>query len=183
MSEIATYNVTEYGSGSVVDLIEEHRETQWKHLDHELKMFAYEYLKDYDHAEAAKLSGVGKKNALKTLRNPLVQAFIQDIMDDRQVSTNITQDYVTTMWMKLLPKLMGEEDVHMVTSSGAVIEEKKFFASESISALREMSKSTKFYEDGSGGVNFNLSLAISSDMTKAEASQEYMKLVQGERVG
>jgi hypothetical protein len=182
MSEIASYSVMSFGDGSVIDLIEEHRENQWQLLDHELKMFAYEYLKEYDHAEAAKISGVGQKHALKTLRNPLVQAFIQDIVEDRQVSTNITQDYVATMWMKLLPKLMGEEEVPMVTASGAMIEAKKFFASESISALREMSKSTKFYEDGSGGVNFNLSLAISSDMTKAEASQEYMKIVQGERL-
>ena len=183
MNELATAenNLSDgFGQGSVLDLIESHRDSQWEQLDPALRLFSFAYLEQYDHTDAAIKAGIPKAHALKTLRNPLVQAFTQDILEDRQIATTITQDFVTSMWMKLLPKLMGDEEVPLITSSGAVINEKKFFASESIGALREMSKSTKFYEQGSGGTNLNLSIAISAEMSPAEASQEYMRMVKGE---
>ena len=182
MSEMTAeenYPVT-YGRNSIQDVIEEHRTDGWQHMDPTLKMFSFEYLNGYDHSAAAVKAGLPKESALKTLRNPLVQAFLQDVLEDRQIGTNITQDFVSTMWMRLLPKLMGEEEVPMVTAGGASIEAKKFFASESVGALREMSKSTKFYEDGSGQGGLNLSIAIDANMSPQEASAEYMKLVKGE---
>lgn len=167
---------------SVLQLIERHRETYWNNLDSKLKMFAYEYLKEYNHRNSAALAGFPKNDGLRILREPVVQAFIQDITDDRQVTTNITKEYISTMWMRMLPKLMGEEEVAMVTSSGEEKTACKFFASEAVSAIREMGKSTKFYEDGSGGTVLNLSLAIDMNMSPAEASAQYMKIVQGERL-
>jgi|TARA_R100000789_G_scaffold100494_1_gene111056 hypothetical protein len=166
----------------VFDAIEIHRQTGWEDLEPQKKNFAFEYIQSYDHMEAAEKCGLSRKQGLSLLRDPLISAFLGDLLEETRAKTNITEDFVATMWMSILPMLMGKEDVPMVSAQGQEFLAKKFFPSETIAALREISKSTKFYEDGSGqgGIHIDArQLFLKSDITEEEAVEGYFELVNG----
>lgn len=167
--------------GDIHEVVEYMREIGWSEYPIERKTFYQEYLKSYNRKDAALCVGISVSEAQQWLRDPIGNAFMSDLTENSQIRTNITEDFVRTMWMNLLPKLMGEEDVPMVTPQGDQITVKKFEPNATVAALREISKSTKFYEDGSGqgGINLQLLLQQNVNITAEQAAEEYMKAVNG----
>ena len=160
--------------------IDAHRAANWDKFDNQLKGFAIAYVQTYDHRLAAKQAHLDESQGIQLIRNPLVKALVSDLVEQKRIRTDITDDMVATMWVKVLPKLLGEEEVNMVTATGIEIMAKKFFASETVAALREMSKSTKFYADGSGQGGIDIkAILINGDMQISEASNIYRDMMNG----
>lgn len=158
----------------VKSVIETLRSKNWAGLAPDSRAFAVAYLKSYSHIQAAR--DIGKPGrGLDYIRDPLVSAFIQDLQQDFDEYNFITANWVRQKWVELIPKLMGEEAVPVITSHGEEVKAHKFHSSESIAALRELSKSTKFYADGSappgaGGVQvvINMGNMLSGADTSTE---------------
>jgi len=143
------------------DVIAHNMENGWPDLDPKRKAFCFYYIENYDHRDAAKRAGFSVSTGSKLLRETLVAAFIGACQEKLAERSIINRDFVNVQWLKLLPKIMGEEEVPMVTRDGDFYEAKKFHASEAVRIVGELSKSTNFYAGGSGGtaavtVNINL---------------------------
>lgn len=144
------------------ELIAHNRENSWPDLDPKRKAFAYYYIEDYSHRKAAEKAGFHPNTGASLLREPLLMAFINEMQSTLAERSIVNRDFVNVQWMKLLPKVMGDEEVAMVTKDGDPYMAQKFHAAEATRVLTELSKSTNFYADGSGQsaavtVNVNLS--------------------------
>lgn len=141
--------------------VESHRKSHWSELDAKRKAFAYKYIESYDHYAAAQAAGFSRSSGLSLLRDPLVVGFIDDlqrVMGERSI---ITRDFINVQWMKLLPKLMGEEEVMLgVDKDGMQQEGYKFHAGEAVRAVTELSKSTNFYAGGTGQANVSININL-----------------------
>lgn len=135
------------------ELIDRNRKQGWPDLDLGERAFALEYITDYNHRRAARETGWSPDHGLKLIRRPLVVAFIKDLQDKQSISNIVTEDFVRNMWLSILPKLMGDEEVPMVTAQGEQFRANKFHASEVNAALRELAKSTSFYKEEQGGTS------------------------------
>lgn len=161
MSTVMTQIIAEKDVEEVANQIQRHRETNWKDLDIDLKAFSYAYLESYNHRRAAEKIGVNPDKGISYIRNPIVTAFINHLQDQMGMSNIITEDFVRQQWLQLLPKLAGEEEIPILDKDGIQGTAKVFHAGALVSALKELSRSTKFYENGSGfsgGVNISLNL-------------------------
>lgn len=127
------------------------------------RAFALSYIMSYNHREAAKEAGFVPDRGISLLRDPMISAFIAHLQDEIHISNVVTADFVRHHMVSLIPKLSGEEEVPMVLPNGEEIIAKKFHSGELINLLKELAKSTKFYEDGSGqgngGVTVNINVA------------------------
>ena len=171
-------NISVIGRQELMETIDVHRERGWADFPLAYKLFANEYLKDYDRIRAAGVANISSAESCRLVRDPLMQSFMADLREEQMISTSITEDFVTTMWMRVLPKLMGEEAIPMVTADGTAITEKKFWPAATVSALREISKSTKFYAEGSGegsgpngGINVTVPV-VNIHFSKVEEKKE-----------
>lgn len=146
-----------FTNGLTVDelraLIDRNKNNGWQDLDPRERAFALEYLVHYSHRKAAEKAGYSASAGISLIRRPLVAAFIRDLQDHQSVTNIVTEDFVRNLWLTLLPKLMGEEEVPMVTSQGEAFTAKKFHASEVNSVIKELAKSTDFYKAEEGGTN------------------------------
>lgn len=135
-------------------LIKRNKAEDWPDLDPQRRAFALRYIIDYDHREAAEEVGLNKENALKYIREPLTSAYIAYLQEESNISDIITNDFIRTQFLNLIPMLSGQVDVPMIVGKdGRQVEAKKFHSNELISVLKELAKSTKFYEGGSGNVD------------------------------
>lgn len=129
-------------------LVERNQENNWIDLSDQDKAFAYVYiLNGYNHLEAAEEVGIARSGALRTLRKPLVSAFISHLQTENFTASRITKDFVESQYLEILPKLKGEEDIAYVTGMGLEVEVKKFHGSELISVLRDLSKSSGYQKE------------------------------------
>lgn len=143
--------------------VESLRKDNWARLDAKRKAFAYKYIETYDHCEAAKAAGFSRSAGLGLLRDPLIVAFIDDLQQVMGERSIITRDFINVQWMKVLPKLMGEEEVMLgVDKDGMQQEGYKFHASEAVRAVTELSKSTNFYAGGSGNANVSVNINLAA---------------------
>ena len=90
---------------------------------------------------AAKEAGLSNQRGRLLLSNPLVRALIADLQKEQYQTNIITEELIRTKLLELLPKLMGEEEVPIVLSNGAMVMEKKFFPGEARAALESLGKS------------------------------------------
>ena len=152
------------------ELIDRNKSNGWEDLTHEQKAFAYEYLNNgFNHNKAASTLGLGKSAGRRLLANPLVRAFINHLQEETQSHSLVTKQFVDAVYMNLLPKLMGEEKVNIVTASGAEMQAKKFFAGESVALARDMAKHCGYIDQGNNvntQVNVNISMEKSMDILK-----------------
>lgn len=143
--------------------IKELRKGGWEDLDNERKAFAYKYIESYDHCEAAAAIGKKRGDGLKLLRDPLVCAFLSDLQEAMGERSIIKRDFINVQWLKLLPKLMGEEEVMLgVDKDGLQLEGYKFHSADATRALTELSKSTNFYADGTGNGNVSININLAA---------------------
>ena len=141
--------------------IKHHVSTNWVGFDPKRRMFAYYYIEEYNHRKAAERAGFQPARGLSLTREPVTAALIAYLQEQMQVRTAINTDFIRTKWAEILPKLMGEEEVPLIDKDGVSYTGKKFHASEAVRALTELSKSTKFYSEGSGSgasVSINIDL-------------------------
>lgn len=144
------------------ELIAKNREEGWPDLDPKRKAFAYFYLESYNQRLAAEKAGFNPSTGSKLLREPLLMAFITDAQEVMAQRSLVNRDFVNFQWLKLLPKVMGEEEVAIVDrKEGLSFFAKEFNANAAAKVLTELSKSTNFYADGSdskGAVTVNINL-------------------------
>ena len=139
-------------------LIKLNRENGYADLTPQLRMFAFSYVEDYNHRRAAESVGLPADKGIALVRDPLVCALINDVQSELEERSVLSTDFVRSMWLQILPKLMGEEQIAVVDKDGIESLARKFHASETVRALTEIGKATKFYDEGSGegGTTINL---------------------------
>jgi len=114
----------------------------------------------------------------KMYNNPVVRAYISDLQKEVAAHKLINDQWVENQIMKIMPKLLGEELVDIVTSKGSHIRKKKFHAPELTSLLKHFGGVQENKGAGGGnGVNIQINLA---DMLTPEQSQRLnVKVVGG----
>lgn len=119
--------------------------------------------------------GLGENKARSVLRMPLALAYLNDIQAMLAERTVINRDFVNMQWLKLLPKVMGEEEVPIVdVKNGLAFSAKEFNANAAAKVLTELSKSTNFYADGSSN---NASVTVNIDLTALGINQSTEKVI------
>lgn len=139
------------------DLLASNRLNGFVDLPAQHRLFALEYHKEPNHFKAADECGIARNQALRILREPLVQEFIKYLREKQEHYTLIDKGFIEVQYLTLYGKLLGEEEVNMVDKDGLAFTAKKFHSSEAVAALRDMAKSVEFFkEDPAARVNVNL---------------------------
>ena len=133
------------------DEIELAKADNFSNLEPKRRAFALRYILDYNHRKAAEEVGFSADYGITLLREPMIAAMISYLQEETQIANIITTDFVKTQFLNIIPMLAGEVEVPHVLPDGQEKDVKKFFPGELVNVLKELAKSTKFYEDGSGG--------------------------------
>lgn len=133
--------------------IERNKTSNWEDLDPQRKAFALNYVIIYDHRHSAKLAGFSPDSGLRLLREPLLSAYIANLQEEDYITNLITEDFIRVQFLNLIPMLSGQVEVPIVNKDGYSSNVKKFFPGELVSVLKELAKSTKFYENGSDNMD------------------------------
>ena len=141
-------------------IIERNKTSGWPDLEPKRKAFAMHYIIDYDARNAAKKAKFAEATGARLIREPLLSAYISELQNEELISNVVTEDFVRTQWLNLIPMLSGQVEVPIVLADGTQVDVKKFHASELNSVLKELAKSTKFYEEGSGGSQVNVQINV-----------------------
>lgn len=135
---------------NIVDLqaqVEELRANDWADLPAKMRNFAYLYIQSYCHLTAAEEAGYDRSSGMRLLRDPRIAALIQDLQRAYGERNFINRDFVNLQWMKLLPKVMGEEEVMLgLHKDGWQMEGYEFNAAAATKVLTELSKAVNFYK-------------------------------------
>jgi predicted DNA-binding protein YlxM (UPF0122 family) len=140
-------------------LVETNRQNGWPDLTDQVRAIAMEYVASgYSMASVMKELDISRETVSRTLKQPLVKAYVAELQKDDYTSAMISRSFVQSSLLAMLPKLAGEEDVPMVDSNGDQIYRKKFFPGEMKGVLETLGKSTDFQQDqgGTGGVNVQI---------------------------
>jgi len=127
-----------------------------------VRAFAIEYVGNgNNHRKAAKAVGRLPSRGASLLRDPRVRAEISRIQEAKEREAIITRDMVEMLYLDLIPKLSGEEEVPLVSPAGEQFYARKFHSSELVSVLRDLSKSSGYVkeeETKSGQVNIQINI-------------------------
>ena len=136
---------------NIVDLqadVEELRANDWADLPPKMRNFAYAYIQSYCHLAAAEEAGYARESGIRLLRDPRIAALIQDLQRAYGERNFINRDFVNMQWLKLLPKVMGEEMVQLgIHKDGWQMEGYEFNAPAATKVLTELSKAVNFYQN------------------------------------
>lgn len=158
MSEIS--NLYSGNPDALKSWLEANRQNGFMDLPQQHRAFVLEYIKTHDRFDACDVAGISRNQSLKVLRDPLVQEFIKYLNEQKQHYSLIDASFIEVQYLSLYGKLLGEEEVAMVDKDGNTLVRKKFHASESVAALRDMAKMSGVYkEDPVSPVNVNVNLA------------------------
>ena len=155
-------NLLELPKKELKALVLRNRENGYEDLTPQLRMFAFSFVEDYNHRRAAEFVDLPASRGIGLIRDPLVSALINDIQSELEERSILSTDFVRTMWLQILPKLLGEEAIPLVDKDGIESTALKFHASESVRALTEIGKATKFYDEGSGSTGTVINLNFGS---------------------
>lgn len=139
-----------------------------------LKAFAVEYITNgYKHRKAAESLGMDPGAGIRMLRDPGMAEMIAVLAAERSTTAVITKDMVESIYLTLLPKLLGEEEVPLITPGGDQYTAKKFHSGELVSIMRDISKATGFIAPeetaAKGAVNIQINVG---DMGSIEVIPE-----------
>jgi len=121
--------------------VERHRKEGWKNLDPEYVTFALCFVNTSSYVSASDAAGISRPRGKDLLSNPVVRALIADLQKEAHETNIVTEELIRTKLLELLPKLMGEEEIPIVLSNGAMVMERKFFPGEARAALESLGKS------------------------------------------
>lgn len=144
-------------------IIERNKQNGWEDLEPKRKAFAMHYLTDYDARKAAKKAKFAEATGAKLIREPLLSAYIAELQNQDLISNIVTEDFVRIQWLNLIPILSGQVEVPLgVNAEGDQLNGKQFNAGALNSVIKELAKSTKFYEEGSGGSQVNVQINVAA---------------------
>ena len=151
-------------------IIERNKQNGWPDLEPKRKAFAMHYLMGYDHRDAAVKAKFSAEFGKSLTREPLLSAYISELQSQDLISNVVTEDFVRTQWLNLIPILSGQVSVPLgVNAEGEQLEGMQFNAGALNSVIKELAKSTKFYEDGSGqGGLVNVSIDVGALLGRNE---------------
>lgn len=155
---------------STEELVKRNQESDWIDLSNQHKAFAFEYVANgYKHIQAAAEVGIAKSGALRTLRTPLVSAFIAHLQEKHFTTQIITKQFVENQYLELIPFLKGEEEVPLVNGQGDSFEALKFHGSELVAVLRDLGKVTGYQQEDEGNKGMvNIQMNFGDVMNKPE---------------
>jgi hypothetical protein len=127
----------------------------------------------------ARLMDVPQPFVQKMYNNPVVRAYIADLQKEVAAHKLVNDQWVENQIMKVLPMLMGEVPVDIVTSKGSHVRKRKFHAAEIASLLKHFGGGVQDSKTGfgAGGVNIQINLA---DMLSPEQAAKLNLKVVGE---
>jgi hypothetical protein len=157
------------------ELIEFNRTNGWPDLCPQRQLFCMRYMDSYNLQEAAKSAIVNPATASMYLREPMVLAFINDLQCHLDGRSIITKDFINLQWLKMLPKLMGEEAIPMV-EKGQEVSVKKFHAAEAVNLIKELGKSIGFYDAApsdadANAPSLNISFAVAEPLKEIKVTR------------
>lgn len=138
--------------GELNAVIERNKQNGWEDLTAQRKAFAMYYLASYDHRDAAKKVKFSADFGTSLIREPLLSAYIAELQGQDLISNIVTEDFVRTQWLNLIPILSGQVEIPLgVNADGDQLNGKQFNAAALNATIKELAKTTKIYEEGSGG--------------------------------
>lgn len=136
--------------------LEEEKQADYPSLSNQKRLFAYLYLRDFDHRAAAEEAGFTPALGVKLLREPLLASFINDLKEEHFARIEIDADMVRSIWLQTIPILAGRAPAKRMLKDGTVLEVENFDGPALVAALRELGKMTDVYANGSGDGNTNV---------------------------
>jgi len=145
------------------------------------RQFALEFvLSGTSLKKIARLMDVPPAFVQRLYNNPIVRAYISDLQKEVAAHKLINDQWVENQIMKIMPKLLGEELVDIVTSKGSHIRKKKFHAPELTSLLKHFG-GVQENKGGGGGNGVNIQINLTDMLTEGQAQRLNVKVVpQGE---
>lgn len=151
-------DLTAFGS----DTVERNRELGFPDLEEQKKAFAIKYVTNgYQHRLAAVDAGFPLSRGIQLKREPLVAAYISDLMDKYLAESLVTKQTLDIYLDELEDIAMGRIDVPMITANGDAVSGKKFHADLAMKVYNERSKLHGIVKDengGSGVVNVQINM-------------------------
>lgn len=119
------------------ELVARLKETGWQDLPPMSRAFAIEFVSGRGTIKAAaEALGITPMEARREYNSPVTRAFIATLQDEIAAHRVINAQWVESQLMELWPKLIGEEDVALVSPAGEQILARKFHAADVTSLLK-----------------------------------------------
>jgi len=111
----------------------------WSDLDYAKQAFCDEYLSNgYNHREAAVSVDFPVHRGKKLLNDPLCREYIVEAEQARRNRSLVTERFLEAQYFQLLDQANGDEEVAIVTGSGAQLNAKKFDGNLKHAVLKEL---------------------------------------------
>lgn len=123
------------------DSVERNRELGFPDLEPNRRAFCIEYVSNgYKHRDAAVKVGFSANTGITLKREPLVAAFISDLLNTYLAESIVTKQTLDTYLDELEDIAMGRVDINMVSADGEEFSAKKFHADLAMKVYNEKSK-------------------------------------------
>ncbi len=130
--------------------VERNRESGYPDLDDQRKAFCITYVTNgYRHMDAAVHVGFSKVMGTRLKREPLIAAYINDLMNKYLAESIVTKTTLDSYLDELEEIAFGREEVPMVTGAGESFEAAKFHPELAMKVYAERAKLHGIVEDDS----------------------------------
>lgn len=141
----------------------------WPTLSDDGQAFVAAYVESfYSVNEAAKISGLSPAFCRRMLGRADVRRAIYEVQSELDSIDFLNEKWVKAQILRLMPMVMGEEEVSMINNLGDAYEARKFFPEASIGLLKMVNEMTK---GGNGGTD-DAPVATSVEIIVEDASRE-----------
>ena len=121
------------------DQVKRNQETDFPDLEDKRKFFAYKYLAQFDHRQAAEDAGFSPDMGIKLIREPLLEAFIEKLKAEQRMRLEIDADQVRMEWLAALDVFSGKKPIPGTDVCS-------WDGSNVVATLKELSKIAKVYD-------------------------------------
>lgn len=123
------------------DIVERNRELGFPDLEPSRRAFCINYISNgYKHRDAAVKAGFAASSGITLKREPLVAAYISDLMNKYLAESLVTKQTLDVYLDELEDIAMGRVDINMVSADGEEFSAKKFHADLAMKVYNERSK-------------------------------------------
>lgn len=138
-------------SDSLKDLIEKNRENNWPDVTPENKVLASEYSIAGSIKDAAAAVGIKPATASRRLRDPLVSAYLDDILAEIRKDSILSRPFIELQYLETLEQANGDVDIHLVDREGNSFMGKKTDLQSKIAVLKRMEELAGLNGGGGSG--------------------------------